>query len=102
MSKARVCVICGVKKIGSPRGRHYADKYEPCPKCRRKYLTKGVLLVEAVEDLTHPKNGPQLTGGVLVLRDEAFKQLIDMPIPERRIALIEPGLIQVIAEELGK
>jgi hypothetical protein len=101
MSKERVCVICGAEKKGSPRGRHYADKYEPCPKCRRKYLSKGVLLVEAIKDNAHPENSPTLTGGVLVLRDEAFKQLIDMPIPPRKIALVEPGLIEMIANEIN-
>jgi len=99
MSKVWVCVICGAEKKGGPRRGDYADRYEPCAQCRKKHLSSGVLLIEAVEDLVHPKNGPQLTGGVLVLMDDAFRELFDMPIPPRKIALIEPGLIQFIADE---
>ena len=102
MSKVRVCVICGAKKADGPIQRRLEDDFEPCAKCRKKYLSKGVLLVEAIEDKVHPENTPTMTGSVLVLKNDAFKQLFEMPIPPRKIAFVEVGIIEMIANELKK
>jgi len=102
MSKVRVCVICGGKRAGGPSRRSFVDDIEPCSKCRKKYLSKGVLLVEAKEDRAHPEDTPTMTGSVLVLKNDAFKQLFEMPIPPRKIAFVEVGIIEMIANELKK
>jgi uncharacterized protein YbaR (Trm112 family) len=54
---------------------------EPCDKCREQYLSKGVLLLE------------QDTGSLCVLKDEAFTRIFDKPIPSKKIAFVEQGLL---------
>ena len=113
MSKARICLICGQEKSKINRGdgarkaddpiqRGFEDDVEPCEKCRVKYLTKGVLLVEIIEDAVNPDNIPTLTGSVLVIKNSAYKQLFEMSVPPRKIAFTEVGVIERIVNEVKK
>ena len=57
---------------------------EVCTKCRSKYLTQGVLVI-------NPR-----TGSLVVLKDDAFVRAFDRPVPEKRIAFVEEDVIQAI------
>lgn len=91
------CILCG-KPTGKIAllGGNYKEKapskmivsLEPCKECREKYLSIGVMLVE-VDSPT----SLQPTGRVMVIRDEAFRQVIDKDVPEDKICLVERGLI---------
>lgn len=55
-----------------------------CKKCRKKYLTKGIMLIN-----------PE-TAALVVLRDEAFARLFNKPVPKSRIVFCEQGVIDKI------
>jgi hypothetical protein len=52
-----------------------------CDKCRKKYLTLGVLLV-------NPKSGD-----LVVLKNEAFKRIFGKELPKQRIAYCDQEVI---------
>lgn len=54
---------------------------EVCDKCKKKYLSKGVLLI-------NPNNGR-----LVVLKDEAFKNIFSEPIPDKKIAFTDDELL---------
>jgi len=96
-----LCILCGKEKNEiALLGAHYKDKapmhmitgIEPCGACKEKYLKEGVMLVEATEGA----KGPVITGNVLVLKDEAFKRIIDKPIPRPKVAYMEPEAFQML------
>ncbi len=55
-----------------------------CDKCRNKYLSKGVLLI-------NPQNG-----GLVVIKDGAFKKVFDKPIPKRKIAFVDDQVLAML------
>ena len=55
---------------------------EPCETCREKYLSEGVLLF-----------APE-TGGIVVLKDEAFERIFSQKVPAGKVALCEAGVIE--------
>lgn len=95
-----ICVICREPKeiilFGKLKGdieapREILMNIEPCKKCREKYLSKGVLLVENSIDAKQPEIHP--TGRVIVITDDAYKKIFSgSPIPPRKIAIAEFGL----------
>jgi hypothetical protein len=55
---------------------------EPCAACREKYLSDGVLLLAPA------------TGGIVVLKDEAFERIFSQKVPAGKVALCEAGVIE--------
>jgi len=87
------CIVCGQDKnelvlLGAGyKGQapmHMITGVEPCDNCRKKYLEEGdgVLLLEADSD-------KKPTGTLMVIKREAFERVFNIPVPPRRIALIE-------------
>jgi len=68
---------------------------EPCADCRKKYLTeaKGVLLVEAEEQ---DQGRPRLSGRCWVLKEERFTQVFNVPVPAKRITLIDSETVRAL------
>lgn len=60
----------------------YTKTPEPCANCVKKYLKKGVLLIE-------PKSG-----ALVVLKNSAFKRIFNNPIPKQHIAFVEEGILE--------
>jgi hypothetical protein len=98
------CIICGEDTGEIIIGASFKDKngkpcaapmkcgvvsLEPCPKCREKYLTDGVLLVEVEEDRKYRRP-------LAVITVEAFNRLFNAPIPPKHIAVVETGLLEKI------
>jgi hypothetical protein len=80
---------------------------EPCAECRKKYLEDGdgVLLAEA-KMVERPHHNPsrrwngekesfhQITGECAVIKRAAFEEVFpSFPVPSRRIAFVEPGVL---------
>ena len=91
------CIICGKDKneialLGNAyKGEapmHMVTSLEPCDKCKEEYLKIGVLLVE----FTGEKGQP--TGSLMVLKDEAYTRIFNKPIPPKKIAAVEIGVLQ--------
>ena len=61
---------------------HTINPASVCQECKDKYLSKGVLLI-------NPK-----TGSLVVISDEGFKRMTDMPIPQKKIVFAEEEMIQ--------
>ena len=57
-----------------------------CKKCTKKYLTKGVLLI-------NPDSG-----ALVVLKDEAFKRIFNVPKPKGKIAFVEQEVLEMLNE----
>lgn len=93
-----VCPICQEDNGTILMDRRIKDTFEPrtidpagvCDKCKKKYLTKGVLLI-------NPKNC-----SLIVLKDEAFKAIMNVPIPEKKIAFCDQELLDKIQEETNR
>ena len=62
---------------------HTVNPTHVCKACRKKYLKKGVMLIDPT------------TGALVVIKDEAFKRIFNKPIPKQKIAFTD-------AEVLGK
>lgn len=82
-----LCIVCkepkGIMLLGhlkddveAPREGIYTT--EPCDACKEKYLSKGVMILEANTDGVP-------TGDLIIVTEEAFKSFSTMPIPEKRI-----------------
>lgn len=61
-----------------------------CDKCRAKYLSKGVLLI-------NPDNGR-----LVVIKDEAFNRLFNEPTPPKKIAFTDDELLNKLQPEVKK
>jgi len=94
------CIVCGQDKneialLGAGyKGQapmHMVTGVEPCDNCRKKYLEEGdgVLLLEATSD-------KKATGSLMVITREAFERVFNVPVPHRRIALIEDHAFQLL------
>ena len=96
-----VCIICGEDKNEiALLGSNYKNKsgkviqapskmvtsIEPCDNCREKYLSQGVMLVEADQDYN---GNPAPTGNFLVVKNEAFKNIFTVDIPAKKICYID-------------
>lgn len=96
-----VCIVCGedtgeIALLGAGyKGEapmRMVTGIEPCEKCRAKYLSVGVLLVE-MEERFEPKKHIAPTGRVTVLKDEAFTRIFEQPVPKGKIAQVEVGIL---------
>jgi len=94
-----VCILCGEAIGVALMGRLPNDKeaprqivngIEPCDKCKAKYLSVGVMLLEVGPDEKTP------TGKLSVLKDDAFKRIFDQDIPKNKICMVEFGLLDSI------
>lgn len=88
------CVICGEpiqilldRKLRKILPRKIVTSPVPCDKCKKKYLTKGILMI-------NPKSGD-----LIVIREEAFKRIFNTPVPEKRIAFTEQKVIDFLNKE---
>lgn len=86
-----VCPICGKDKNELLLDRRLKETFEmktvtpePCDDCRKKYLSKGVMLM-------NPDSGD-----LLVIKDEAFAGFFTRPIPKGKIAFCDQGIIDHI------
>jgi len=95
------CILCGKQKnqitlLGSAYKEQapmtMVTEIEPCETCRKKYLSKGVMLIEATKD---EKGKIMPTGRIAVLKDEAYNKIFNIPAP-RKIVYIEPEVYSKI------
>lgn len=106
------CIICGREKneialLGAGyKGEapmHMVISIEPCDECKKKYLSIGVLLVEATNEY-RPLRGraskliPVPTGSCKVIKDEAFKRMFNIEIPKKKICLVESDVFELLKE----
>lgn len=64
-----------------PQFEMYTTTPNPCDKCKKKYLSKGVLLI-------NPK-----TCGLVVLKTSAFKRIFDVEVPKQHIAYVDQEVL---------
>jgi hypothetical protein len=98
-----VCILCGKDKeqIALSGNAYKSDEpapmrmlldIEPCPDCKKKYLTSGVLLVEGRDNGT-------FTGRCTALSDEGFMKVFqDVQIPEGKICVITEDAMDKLQE----
>ena len=98
------CIICGKQKnqialLGAGYKKQapmsMVTEPEPCEECKKKYLSKGVMMVEA-EQVHYGYSGKVKyapTGKLAVIKDIAFKKIFKTPIPQHKIAFAEIGLL---------
>ncbi len=84
-----ICPICNKETGDLLMDMRLRDKFEmhtktpnPCEPCKKKYLTKGVLLLD-----------PH-SGNLIVIKISAFKRIFNVPVPEKHIAFVEPAVLQ--------
>jgi len=101
------CFICGEDTGSLLIDRRLKDSFEKhtrtltvCDKCEKNYLSKGVLLMEAVQKPYGytGKKKPEPTGSFLVMREEVFSKMFDKEIPEQRRVFIEPDMFKKIRQ----
>lgn len=75
---------------------HSITSIEPCKKCKEKYLSNGVMLVEATTTYKGHYGEPtrEPTGLITVLKDEAFTRIFNQPIPKGKICMVEVGVFE--------
>ncbi len=100
-----ICFYCGEEKneiilAGHLPGdkeapRHAVWNMEPCDKCK-EYMEQGIILI-SVKDNTSKEN-PYRTGGWVVVKEEALKQIIpeDHPCFKSRFCFIEDAVWEKI------
>jgi hypothetical protein len=107
------CILCGKEKneialLGAGyKGEapmRMVTSIEPCDRCKKKFLTKGTMLVEARQD-EHGHVIP--TGRVSVVKDAAYRKMTNIPAP-KKVVFIEPdayerlGLTRLSEKKLKK
>jgi deoxycytidylate deaminase len=96
------CILCG-EETGEIAllGGNYKEKapmrmitsIEPCDKCKKKYLSDGVMLVEAEEEYDwNKKLRTKPTGKVAVIKQSAFEKLFNQK-SIKKVAFVEVGLL---------
>jgi hypothetical protein len=94
------CILCGDptgnivffgNSIDEESPKLLITTIEPCEECRDKYLRDGTLLVEA-------ENSDSVTGRSLVIKDSAYSEMFETPIPENKIALVAPAVYTPLLE----
>ncbi len=100
------CILCGEDKNELVLlGAAYKEQapmrmittVEPCDACRKTYLSRGVMLVEAE---VNDKGQRIPTGPVMVLKDAAFKRIFSVPLPEGRIAFASKKVFRLLQKEV--
>ena len=84
-----VCPICHGETGTILLDRRLKDRFEmhtmnptsPCDKCKEKYLKHGVLIIN-----------PE-TGRLVVLKDSAFKRIMNIPIPPKKICFAHDDVL---------
>ena len=86
-----VCPICGEETGDLLMDMKLRDSFEmrtvtpePCAACREKYLSDGVLLLAPA------------TGGIVVLKDEAFERIFSQKVPAGKVALCDAEVINIL------
>jgi hypothetical protein len=84
-----ICPICKeetgtllLDKRLRPKFERHTVTPEPCEKCGKKYLSKGVLIFN-----------PE-TGSLVVLKDSAFKRIMNIPIPKKKICFAHEDVLE--------
>src|SRR5262245_23107364 len=72
-----------------------------CPECKGKIDAGYVALVgvdpakTVADDIHHPKpHEVWRTGDIMFLRASAWERMFDVPVPEKRVAWVDPELVQ--------
>lgn len=89
--KGEVVLLGAAYKEKAPM--HMLTSLEPCDKCKEKYLSVGVLLVESSDGTMKG-----VTNGFHVLKDEAFERLFDTELPKHKIAFVDPEVFNLLME----
>lgn len=84
-----VCPICKKetgellldRRLRNTFGMHTINPTRVCDACKKKYLNKGVMLIN-----------PE-TGSLVVIKDEAYKRIVNKPIPKSKIAFAEETVL---------
>jgi len=98
-----LCILCGEEKgeialLGASYKEEAPKKMVldvvPCDKCKEKYLSQGVLLIEAIKEYNAKNQEMNVpTGRLVVLRFVAFKKLFNAKVPKQKIVFVEKGLL---------
>jgi len=106
-----LCAVCGKPKneivlLGAAyKGEaphHMLLDIFPCDDCKEKYLTKGVMLIEADRDDLDENYNPKPTGNTMVISDEAFNRIFTIPIPQKKMCYMEIAAFQRLYQEYKK
>lgn len=69
---------------------HTMNPTHVCDDCQKKYLSKGVMVIN-----------PE-TGRLVVLKDSAFKKLMNIPIPVKKICFAHDDVLDRLQPEKNK
>lgn len=69
---------------------HTINPTSVCEACKKQYLKEGIMLIN-----------PH-TGSIVVLKEEAYKRIVNKPVPEGRIAFAEEEVLSRLMEEQKK
>lgn len=97
-----ICILCGECKDLVLFGAAYKGEaprkvildIEPCEDCKEKYLTKGVMLIEADPHDLDENYNPKPTGNAMAITDEAFMRIFTVPIPPKKMCYVEIVVFQ--------
>jgi len=105
----QLCFICRTESTGillqnknmnKPRLESKTIGLEVCDKCKKKYLSKGVLLIGMIEGLENYGKKPKTpTGNFIVIKDSAFKKIFDFEIPKGKIGFCDEKILNKIQED---
>ena len=89
------CILCGGDfKI--------LKTTEPCPACKKEYLSIGVMLIETVYKWVDGKRILTGTGDAVVVEDALFRGWFPgVTIPEHKAVMIKPELLEDIRKNAG-
>lgn len=86
-----VCPICGQENGEIIMDTKLRDRFckhvmtpDVCDKCREEYLSQGVLLI-----------APE-SSRIAVIKDEAFQQAFNIPIPAKKTCFVEESVMNLI------
>ena len=95
------CIICGgdtggIALLGNflkeEAPMHMVLTPEPCDACRKKYLTEGFLLV----GIDRSNN---ILLGAAVIKNESWGGMFKIPMPERKIALLDKETWEKVTQQ---
>jgi hypothetical protein len=85
------CLLCrnrvitnGANHFPAPLARNESSLVGVCKDCQERYLSIGVALVNPASE------------SVIVVTEEAFRNMFDQPIPEERILYVEDSIIEKV------
>lgn len=106
----QLCFICRKESTGillqnrnmqKPKLESKTIGLDICDKCKKKYLTKGVLLIGMIEGEENYKGEKpkKPTGDLAVIKDSAFKKMFNAEIPKGKIAYCDNIIVSRIIQD---